>query len=600
MHRSVSGRRPVAIAIAALVFLVTLAVAGAGHVHSANAEGPLGKITGGLGDTVNGVTGTAGKVVGGLTGGTGGSTGGSSGGSGSSGGGSSQAAAPVVPPAPSGSSSSNNATPSGYQPPLHGTDPHGEGSVATADLLPDDAAPKGKTPDEDVVVGGSNGSRSNGQNHGSVTILGLFGTPILAIDTDEGETKQGPLEPVQSALLDSVCNATGICVAVVDANSSTNGKTSNNSFKAASVDALGIHAGAAESDGSYKHGAACDTATGSSSVANAGIGGVPIASVGSASSTSKECGNGTTEQTNDSSVVGLLGTPLPLPNGGCEDGTPDSGLAVLYPLAETVCNSDDSDGTGEAGDQTDEPYGVRDALAILALDLTNLGLAEAGVANSESHADHPANGGGGNGGGNGGNGGGGNGGNGGNGGGNGGGGNGGNGGGNGGGGNGGNGGGNGGNGGGGNGGNGGGNGGGGGMAAVTAAATAAAAPASGSAPARARAVARAPAAGPVPATARAPVLATAAATAEARQPTARRSPSRWRRSALPARTTRSAASAVCCSPSVAPSAASHSPGSATPGVGRGLHEPPEHPRSSGCAEPRPPALRGRGSGVKGS
>ena len=386
-----SGRRRFVIAGAALVFAITLVLAGAGHINSANAEGPLSKITGGVGDTLNGVTGTAGEVVGGLTG---------SGGSGGSGGGSAHTPAPVVPPAPasptsSGSSgSSNTSTPSGYQPPLHGVAPHGEGSVATADLLPNGNVPKGKTPDEDVVVGGSNGGRSGGHNHGSVTILGLFGTPILAINTDEGETKQGPLEPVQAALLDSVCTATGICVSVIDANSSTNSKTSTNSFKAAGVDALGIHIGAAESEGTYKHGKACDKASGSSSVANAGIGAVSIASVGNASSQSSECGNGKTTQTNDSSVVGLLGTPLPLPNGGCENGTPDSGLGLLYPLAETVCNSDDSNGTGEATDQADSPYGVRDALAILALDVANLGLAEAGIANSESHATHPPNGGG--------------------------------------------------------------------------------------------------------------------------------------------------------------------------------------------------------------
>jgi hypothetical protein len=89
-----------------------------------------------------------------------------------------------------------------------------------------------------------------------------------------------------------------------------------------------------------------------------------------ASSTSTACNNGTpATQTNNSEVINLAGTGIPLPAEGCPgpNETPDTVFSLL--LISTVCNADDSDGAGEATAQTGSPYGVREALTVFLLDL---------------------------------------------------------------------------------------------------------------------------------------------------------------------------------------------------------------------------------------
>ena len=71
------------------------------------------------------------------------------------------------------------------EPPLHGTNPHGQGTAAVVDLGPNDARPftvdeTGSADDEDIVVGRSRGEqRADGTYHGHVTVAALFGNEII-------------------------------------------------------------------------------------------------------------------------------------------------------------------------------------------------------------------------------------------------------------------------------------------------------------------------------------------------------------------------------------------------------------------------------------
>src|SRR5918994_50703 len=101
----------------------------------------------------------------------------------------------------------------GYQPPQHGSNPHGQGSVAVGDLTPSSTLPLSGDPDggdgedqEEVVVGRSRGEQNaDGSYHGHITILALFGNEVIGVDTGPGETANGPLEPLQEQLLDEIC-----------------------------------------------------------------------------------------------------------------------------------------------------------------------------------------------------------------------------------------------------------------------------------------------------------------------------------------------------------------------------------------------------------
>src|SRR5689334_13339285 len=70
------------------------------------------------------------------------------------------------------------------EPPLHGTNPHGQGSVAVVDISPNaqrpySADPTGASDSEDVVVGRARGEqRADGSYHGHITVAALFGTEI--------------------------------------------------------------------------------------------------------------------------------------------------------------------------------------------------------------------------------------------------------------------------------------------------------------------------------------------------------------------------------------------------------------------------------------
>ncbi len=150
--------------------------------------------------------------------------------------------------------------PPNYQPPLHGSGPHGMGDVAIVDLSPTQDVPVSSDPSgvesgEDVVVGRSRGERSGGAYHGHVTIASVAPLGLeLAVDTNEGESQTGPLDAIQTGILDALCDGTGnqICLEVLRADSTTTSTGSTNSFAVANAQiggANGIGATAAESNG---------------------------------------------------------------------------------------------------------------------------------------------------------------------------------------------------------------------------------------------------------------------------------------------------------------------------------------------------------------
>jgi Thrombospondin type 3 repeat len=283
-------------------------------------------------------------------------------------------------------------TPPNYTPPAHGSNPHGQGTGATVDLTPNDSLPEpydptGSASGDDVVLGQSRGEQSNGSYHGHVTILALLGNELIeGADTGEGASSNGPLGDVNQALA-NVCSASGICLSALQVASNTTGTGSNNSFSVASANinpggALPVlNLGAVQSTGNVSQTGGCQTSTGNSNVANANLVGI-TANVIDSSSQSRACNDGSVSQANDSSVIGLAGTGLPLPAPGCADGTPNTNLEIPLVLA-TVCNAANASNTG--GVQIKAPYGVREGLTAFVLS----SLVKATTAASESRAHAP-------------------------------------------------------------------------------------------------------------------------------------------------------------------------------------------------------------------
>ena len=283
------------------------------------------------------------------------------------------------------------------EPPLHGTNPHGQGSVAVVDISPNatrpySGNPTGEDDSEDVVVGRTRGEqRADGSYHGHITVAALFGNEILGgADTNPGESKH---EAIAEDLLNGLCMSTGICLTAVRVDSDTTSNSSFNSFSLARASLGGIPGvpalsiGAAESQGNISSDGFCQTSRGRSNVASINSAGTVTADVATATSESKACNNGPAPtQTNTSSVVKLGATGLGLPAAGCGNGTADTvtGLPLLLPI---VCNADDSSATG--GSQASAPYGVRDALDIYVLAVMNQSAVRVSASSSESLAVAP-------------------------------------------------------------------------------------------------------------------------------------------------------------------------------------------------------------------
>lgn len=279
-------------------------------------------------------------------------------------------------------------------PPLHGTNPHGEGTVAVVDTNPDPKRPyssdtTGKTDNEDIVVGRSRGEQSSdGSYHGHITVAALFGNELIGVDSKPGETNHGPLQALQTSLLDAICSGSGnqLCLSVLTADSATTNSGSTNHFSVAHAKLggdSGIEAGAAESNGSITGDGTCQTSHGDSTVADVKAGGNAVASVAKSSTDSKACQGQAPTQTDSSSVINLGGQGVPIPAPGCADGTADTvtGIPTLLPL---ICNADDAN----AG-QGPNPYGVRDALDAFVLATGTTAAAKLTTAGSDSAATAP-------------------------------------------------------------------------------------------------------------------------------------------------------------------------------------------------------------------
>ena len=272
------------------------------------------------------------------------------------------------------------------QPPTHGTNPRGQGGVAIVDLDPSSERPLGAKPDgsdsgEDVIVGRARGDQdASGAYHGHITILTLFGKEVAGVDSAPGETKNGPLQGLQTSVLDPLCNSTSqqVCLSVLTANSSTTATGSSNDFAVARASLLGLGVGAAESQGNITQDANCQTAGGLSKTANVATSGGTLASVANSASLSKSCRGQAPQVANSSSVVGLGGTGVGLPAPGCANGTPDtlSGLPGLLPI---VCNAEEIAGA----------TAVREALDVFALQTGTNSLLKETTAASESHSVAP-------------------------------------------------------------------------------------------------------------------------------------------------------------------------------------------------------------------
>jgi hypothetical protein len=292
------------------------------------------------------------------------------------------------------------------EPPLHGSNPHGQGSVAVVDLAPSATRPYSADPDgspdsEDVVVGRARGEqRSDGSYHGHITVAALFGNEILGgPDTNPGETVD---TDILQPLLDGLCTGTGICLSAVHVTSTTTATGSTNRFSLAHatigsvagglpVGTPGLSIGAAESNGNIGATATCQTSHGDSNVANV-TAGATIADVATSSSDTIACQNQAPIQSNSSSVINLGTTGIAIPPlipAGCATGAADTvgGIPVLL---EIVCNADDSSKTGGSQTGGTDPYGVRNALDVYVGAIGQAAVAKVSTSSSESVAHAPA------------------------------------------------------------------------------------------------------------------------------------------------------------------------------------------------------------------
>jgi mucin-2 len=279
-----------------------------------------------------------------------------------------------------------------YTPPLHGTNPHATGTAAVVQLSPNPSGggplPLNPTGTETVIVGRSIGEqRSDGSYHGHITILAALGNEILGEDTTAGQSVSGPLNALQTGILNGICNSLGICVSAVVANSTTTATSTTNHFEAADV-ALGaaggtavvgtsvagvpaIDLGAVSSDGNIATQGPCQVASADSSVAQLSLAGVAAAQILQSTSNTTTCGPGGTSvaPAATSKVIALNSNGISLPPivpAGCADGTPntDGGIPAILPI---YCNADDT-----SGSQTTIPYNVREALTIFVATLAKV------------------------------------------------------------------------------------------------------------------------------------------------------------------------------------------------------------------------------------
>jgi len=301
----------------------------------------------------------------------------------------------------------HDATDPPLEPPLHGTDPHAQGTVGVVDINPDNGRPfssdpTGDTDSEDIVLGRSRAERrADGNYHGHVTVAALFGNEIIpGADTAPGQTVQ---KDILQPLLDALCTGgvvgvpAGICLSGVRVESTTTTTGSSSSFRLLGATIGGVsglpataavNVGVASSEASIEQTATCQTAHGGSNVADVVIGAI-TATAATSSTTSTACRDLAPVQNNSSSVITLGASGVPLPQPGCANGTADTDFNIV--LIRAICNADDSSVTAPAAQrQADAPYGVRNALDVYVASVGPTALAQVSTAQAESHAVAPA------------------------------------------------------------------------------------------------------------------------------------------------------------------------------------------------------------------
>lgn len=288
--------------------------------------------------------------------------------------------------ASSGASTASNNTPA-----MYGTNPHGQGTVGGVSLSPSATLPYAYSPSgsggEQVVIGRGRSEQNSGGYHAHTSILDLLGTELLGVDAQPGQSSTGPLNAIQTGILDKLCTGTSmlVCLTVLAADTAATPSGASTHFAIARATVAGAHgldAGAAESNSAINTAGSCQNASGSSSAAGVNIAGGPLATLAQTSESSTACAGAPSSQQAGSSVIGLGGTGVPLPAPGCANGATNTTLDVLG-LLTTLCNADNQT-------QAATPAGVREALTAIVLPAVNTALAKTVVASSESHAVAPA------------------------------------------------------------------------------------------------------------------------------------------------------------------------------------------------------------------
>jgi hypothetical protein len=283
-----------------------------------------------------------------------------------------------------------------YTPPLHGTNPHGQGAGAVIDIQPSSSPPYSGDPSsdeppngEEIILGHSRGDQNeDGSYSGQVTLLWLFGNPIVQVTSKPGEDNHGPLQPLQEQLLDQVCDGSDgqLCLTILKMDSSSTSTSSTNQFQLAGASVggeEGINANMLSSNGNISESNGCQTAHGDSNVASVSAGGNPVVDALQSESTSDCNGN----VTQNSTTLKLGGEDVPIPDAGCPAGS-ETPFTPLSPLLAAFCNADDANGS-----QTGPFYGVREGLTAFALitdEESPESLAKVTTAASESQAVAPA------------------------------------------------------------------------------------------------------------------------------------------------------------------------------------------------------------------
>ena len=207
---------------------------------------PAGASAGPIEDVLGNIEQTVNDTVNGLLGGSGGG------------------GTPAPAPAPSAGGTAPSPAAAEVDPTISGTDPHATGTVLDANLEIIDLTPG----EEDVIVGESSGEQdSGGDYHGQVIPVSALGLGIAVVQTDEGESAQSPLAPIND-ILDEICAGSGnnVCLNALAFSSDTTDSGSNNGFEAASAN-LGnglVTANALSSQGNINEGGGCQTASSSS------------------------------------------------------------------------------------------------------------------------------------------------------------------------------------------------------------------------------------------------------------------------------------------------------------------------------------------------